>query len=291
METSSSTFISPSFNTHPANDIADIADRVVHELRTQNGFVNDDVFSFRDDDIPPDTATDEEVTTNNHNHRQIVKQNEEINADEHDFEFPVSSNQIVSDDHISLQYPVFDKSLLSEIDFSFGNGVNLMETVTECKAVPSTRPSLRKLLSEDRDSISPSTSSSELDDLNGIAPATYCVWKPKPEQQQQQRGKHKKSNSISIGNSSKRWKVRDLLKRSYSDDSYSSGKDDSPVVVFVNDEKVNKNIKASTKAEKNIPAYKSKGGNLRLPPYLPYRQDQVTAVGHFNGSSTNLYRY
>ncbi|XP_076942470.1 uncharacterized protein LOC143612347 [Bidens hawaiensis] len=173
MESSSRIYTSPSLTTHSSNDIADIADRVVHELRTQN----DDVFTFSDDE-----------------------------EEEGEFEFPLSTG----DDQISLRYPVFDRSLLS-VD----------SPLTESKPP---RPSLRQLLTEDRDD-TPS-------DLNGVAPGTYCVWKPNTNTKKElPRGKHKKSISVSIDNNiSRRWKVRDLLKRSHN--SYNTGKE-SPVVVFL----------------------------------------------------------
>ncbi|XP_071733340.1 uncharacterized protein [Rutidosis leptorrhynchoides] len=186
----------------------------------------------------------------------------------------------------------------------------------------SQRRSLMNLFIEDRDS--PSTSSSEADDLEGLTPDTYCVWKP----EMSARGKHRKSNSISIGGTSKRWKVRDLLKRSYSDDSYGKDpsvplfstpispkpkiedRDSPPVVLFLppispkrkmhiekvkNIEKIGKVAAtsgvAATKTEHRVPAYKTKIGNIRVPPYLPYREDQLAAYANYNGSNKHMYRY
>nr|GEW87955.1 hypothetical protein [Tanacetum cinerariifolium] len=166
------------------------------------------------------------------------------------------------------------------------------------------RLSLMKLLIEDRNSAS--TSSSDADDLDLLSPESYCVWNPK-KLETTPRGKHKKSNSISlgIGNASKKWNVRDLLKRSYSDDNYTV--DTSRVVLFLppaspkvkkNKEKVTtttseKNSKAGSnnnKPENKLPpACKEKIGNIRLPAYLPYRQDQIGVYG--NASNKNMYRY
>ncbi|KAK9049628.1 hypothetical protein SSX86_031404 [Deinandra increscens subsp. villosa] len=352
MASSSSIYTSPSFNRNHSNDIADIADRVVQELLAENRLEYDDVFSFSDDDIPPEIGAGEEASASNYT--EIVKQSEEGVREDDECEFafpvvcgdsnsgnssPVSDNDVISDDQISLRFPLFDKSLISsEVDLSFSNGVDSKPTdvisddhislryplfdkslissevdrnlsngvdfpATKSKPAPRTRPSLRELLSEERDS--PSTSSSSSDDLDGIPPGTYCVWKPKAETKT--RGKHKKSNSICTGNTSKRWKLRDLLKRTNSDDIYSTGKD-SPVTVFIppvspdqktNNQKMMNTIDettggvgvASAKSEKKIPAYKSKVGNIRLPGYLPYRQDQVAAFGSVNGQNTNFYRY
>ncbi|KAF5817326.1 hypothetical protein HanRHA438_Chr02g0053041 [Helianthus annuus] len=333
MDSSSLIYTSPSFTINSTHDdIADIADRVVQQLRIENGFENDYDFSFSDDDNNP-TQTGKQI--------QPDERGTQIQQDEQDeFEFPVisrnsnsnsnsnSSSVSVShlaDEHqISLQYPLFDQSLLSQTDLiakssDVVDNSPVTEPEPELKPVTSPRKSLKKLFSEDYDA--PSTSSSsETDDLDGVTPGTYCEWKPKTERELP-RGKHKKSNSVSINNESKRWKVRDLLKRSYSDDNYSTGKD-SPVVVFLpplspkqktNGEKVNKSEKtgkternipaatkmernnpAATKTERNIPAYRTKIGNIRVPPYLPYRQGQVAAFGNFTtGSSTNMnmYRY
>ncbi|KAL8261047.1 hypothetical protein R6Q59_025096 [Mikania micrantha] len=295
MESSSRIYTSPSFNRHSS------ADRVMQELCTRNGFEDNDILSFSDDDNLTDVVTDIEVNT--HNLTKVAMQNMNENQEddseeneEDEFEFPVVrrdlnlSTDVISDDQISisLRYPVFDRSLLSEVDLSF--------PTTDYKQDPATatRPSLWKLLRVEGDL--PSTPSLEADDLDGITPGTYCVWKPATVPRGKH--KHKKSNSISIGNTSKRWKVRNLLKRSYSDDNYPTGKD-SPVVVFLppispdrttNNGKVIKIEKSGKLAsavdggvassEKNIPAYKSKSENIRLQPCIPYKKDLE-----------NLYRY
>ncbi|KAK9069911.1 hypothetical protein SSX86_010308 [Deinandra increscens subsp. villosa] len=325
MESSSIIYTSPSFNRDSSNNIADIADRVVDQFLTENGFHNDGVFNFTGGDNPAEIGEGASDEVNTNTHTETVNQSEE---DEHEFEFPVicgdfnscsiSSGEFVSDE-ISPRYPLFDRSLLSDVDLDLCNDVVAsLKTDSRSKRSPATRSSLMKLFADDRDAVSTSSSEAETDDLDGITPGTYCVWKPKTEPP----GKHKKSNSISTGNISNRWKVRDLLKRSYSDDNYSSGKD-SPVLLFippispisppispnrkVKNEKVNKidrtgtgkvdsttvggGVASTNKTEKKIPAYKTKIGNIRLPPYLPYRQDQIAAFANFNGGKRDLYRY
>ncbi|KAD6118983.1 hypothetical protein E3N88_10254 [Mikania micrantha] len=301
MESSSRICTSPSFNRHSS------ADRVMQELCTRNGFEDNDILSFSDDDNPTDVVTDIEVNTHNltkvamqnmnENQKDDSEENEE--NEEGEFEFPVVrrdlnlSTDVISDDQISisLRYPVFDRSLLSEADLSF--------PTTDYKQDPTTatRPSLWKLLRVEGDL--PSAPSLEVDDLDGITPGTYCVWKPATVPRGKH--KHKKNNSISIGNTSKRWKVRNLLKRSYSDDNYPTGKD-SPVVVFLppispdrttNNEKVIKIEKSGKLAsavdggvastEKNIPAYKSKAENIhqqspRLYEKIPVDIDSIEAI-------------
>ncbi|XP_024972670.1 uncharacterized protein LOC112511319 [Cynara cardunculus var. scolymus] len=303
--------VSPSFGSNSFNNLVDIADRVVQELRTENGFDDDDFFDFSSDDNRPDIGGDDD-DVNSNTRTEKVEENDPY-EDEQEFEFPVvcgesdsspisMDHEVISESQILPRYPLFDRSLLLDVDPDFSNAVGCSEI--ESTPSPVARLSLKKLFSEERDSAS--SSSSEADDLDRITPGSYCVWKPNTES----RGNHKKSYSIG-NNISKRWKVRDLLKRSYSDDNYSTGKD-TPVVLFTppittkqntNNEKVKKiektakvvsavgMISSSTKTENNIPVHKSKAGGTRRPPYYPYRQDQVGVFAHFNGSSRNLYRY
>ncbi|KAJ9559621.1 hypothetical protein OSB04_004781 [Centaurea solstitialis] len=304
--------VSPSFSSHSFNSLSDIADRVVQELRSENS-LNDDEDDFFD------FSSDDDAHANNRT--KMAEEN-----DESEFEFPVVSGELKPDsdpmksdrevllssesDQIWPRYPLFDRSLLSDCS-----------EIEPCPT-PVARLSLKKLFSEERDSPS-SSSSSEADDLERVTPGSYCVWKPKTDQSQTgpqigsqtgSRGHHKKSYSIG-NNISKRWKVRDLLKRSYSDDNYSTGNGNAVVVLSPtiatkkntdHNEKAKKIEKpakvassgvgdvksSSTKPENNIPVHKSKAaGGHRRPPYAPYRQDQLTLFAHFNGSSRNLYRY
>lgn len=274
---------SPSFNSH---SIADTADRVVNELLLieKNPFDND--FSFGDDvntynntksNTEENANEDDEITTTAYNNIKSNTQN--VKEDEIEFEFPI-------DEHISPRFPLFDRTLLLDHNH---------EIDSKPAPAPSPTPvrfSLGKLLIEARES--GSCSSSDADELDGITPETYCVWKPN-----ESRGKHKKSNSVSIGNSSKRWNVRDLLKRSYSDDNYTTGNVVSPVIVFSPPISPKPKVKGDsspevvtkTKTVKKIPAFKGKIGNIRLPAYYPYRQDQIGVFGNVNGSSKNQYRY
>uniref|UniRef100_A0A251VEF1 Uncharacterized protein n=1 Tax=Helianthus annuus TaxID=4232 RepID=A0A251VEF1_HELAN len=61
MDSSSLIYTSPSFTINSTHDdIADIADRVVQQLRIENGFENDYDFSFSDDDNNP-TQTGKQI--------------------------------------------------------------------------------------------------------------------------------------------------------------------------------------------------------------------------------------
>ncbi|KAJ0579823.1 hypothetical protein HanHA300_Chr04g0122311 [Helianthus annuus] len=312
--------------TNSSNTTANITDRVVLQLLTQNNFNNDDdIFTFTDDNY--NNTANGDVSTIPHTETVNLVEDE----DEQEFEFPVMctdsnlfqiSPEFVSGGQISPRYPLFDRNLLtSDVDMDICNGVDSLMTESESKSKPkpsdgdinlchgvntsktevdngvnilkteSKQPlakqlSLMKLFDETRETTS--DSSSETDDLAGLTPDTYCVWKPDLNPRGKQ-SKHKKSNSISIGNTSNRWKVRDLLKRSYSDDGYSTGKEkDSPVFIFippVSPEKV-KQIGKTVKL-KNIPAYKftkTERNNPANKPYLPYREDQLAAYANFTAA-------
>ncbi|CAI9283861.1 unnamed protein product [Lactuca saligna] len=233
MQPSSVITVSPSFTSHSANNLADIAARVVEEFRNENGGdEDDDIYNFTADDgnefyIPVNGDLDGTRT-------EKMKENEEESDEdeEEEFEFAVvckqfdsssvSADEIFSNGEIIPRYPLFDRSLLLDDVPDFNQVAEKSETNSPSKPSPVVRLPLRKLFSEERDS--PSCSSSEADDLDGITPGTYCIWKPKVESP----GRCKKSNST--GNTSKRWKLRNLLHRSNSDRNFSTSKDASMVV-------------------------------------------------------------
>ncbi|KAM0066435.1 hypothetical protein Hdeb2414_s0002g00048951 [Helianthus debilis subsp. tardiflorus] len=307
--------------TNSSNTIANIADRVVLHL-TRNNFNNDD-------DNDNNTANGDVSTIPHTETVNLIEDEDEqefefpvMCTDSNLFQ---NSSELVSGGQISPRYPLFDRNLLtsdvdldmydgvdavktesrpSDVDINLGNGVSILKTEskpsdvddnigngvnslkTESKQPLAKQLSLMKLFDETRETTS--NSSSETDDLAGITPDTYCVWKPDSNPRRKQ-SKHKKSNSISIGNTSNRWKVRDLLKRSYSDDGYSTGKEkDSPVFIFVppvSPEKV-KQIGKTVKL-KNIPSYKFTKTERNIPankPYLPYREDQLAAYANFTAA-------
>ncbi|KAI3673507.1 hypothetical protein L6452_39629 [Arctium lappa] len=224
MQTTSVISVSPSFTAHSSNNLADIAARVVQEFRNENG--HDDIYDdFTDDGNQFYVPADDEN----------LKENEADEDEDGEFEFdvvriqshssPVSADEIFSNGEILPRYPLFDRSLLLDDD-DVPNFYKIDGKSDANKSKPSSpvvRVPLRKLFSEERDS--PSCSSSEADDLDGITPGTYCIWKPKAESPE----RCKKSNST--GNTSKRWRFRNLLHRSNSDNNFSSSKDAS-VVVF-----------------------------------------------------------
>ncbi|CAN6483700.1 unnamed protein product [Victoria cruziana] len=154
----------------------------------------------------------------------------------------------------------------------------------------STRLPLKALFLEDR-------ALPRADELAGIPEGTYCVWSPKKPQPET----CKKSNSTS--NSSRRWRLRDILHRSNSD-----GKD--MFVFLAPPPKKNKDQRPPESRNRRTPAspertdgakntadrktgkkkngfpvgvryVKSREGERRRS-YLPYRQDLVGLFGNLH---------
>ncbi|XP_010924261.2 uncharacterized protein [Elaeis guineensis] len=148
-------------------------------------------------------------------HCEVEEDDDEDTSEDFEFAFvikdPESSSTITADEifyngQIRTVYPVFNRDLL--LAAGGGDGGEAVED----KAV---RMPLRRLLIEERNASSRSasaSSSSEMDELEGIDPGTYCVWRPgsvPPSPAQ-----CKKSSSTG---SSFRWRIRDLIRRSRSD--------------------------------------------------------------------------
>ncbi|KAK9080499.1 hypothetical protein SSX86_000257 [Deinandra increscens subsp. villosa] len=198
MQFSSPTTVSPSFTGNSSNNLADIAARVIQELHTENGHT-DDFYNFSDDG---DRVYDYSPAAGN--------PTEKLNESDDEFEFDIvcrNPNSVTADE-IVPRYPLFDRSLLDD-DKSYPNN-SAPEKVH--------RNPLGKLFREERGEPA-SCSSSEADNLDGITPGTYCIWKPKVESPE----KCTKSNST--GNSSRRWRFRSLLRRTNSDSHMAAGKD------------------------------------------------------------------
>lgn len=207
MQSNSLSSISPSFTSHSSNNLADIAARVVQEFHNENTYDDDDdIYTFHDH---------LNHQNNNNNQQESLSDEEE----DEEFEFAISADDIIFNGEIFPRYPLFDRSLLSD------------DVVTDkSKRV---RQPLRKLFIQERETAS--SSSSESDDLDGVSPETYCIWKPKEES-------CKKSNST--GNSSKRWKFRNFLHRSNSDIHMTSAGKNAPVIIF---RQVNKKAEKTAK--------------------------------------------
>ncbi|TMX03688.1 hypothetical protein EJD97_014865 [Solanum chilense] len=266
---------SPSLARTNLKEIAS-GDDVEEEFIAENEI--DSEFSFNDND-------------NNDNHENQVHIHDDDDEDDFEFAFvtegsnqfsPISADEIFYNGQIR---PIFNR------DLSFND--NNSEKVSTPKKTKSNRVSLRKLFNEDRD-IASSSSSSEADDLEGISPGTYCLWKPKLAEESPSDQLRKKSNST--GSSSKRWKLRDFTHR-----SNSEGKDTFVFLTTPFKKREEKTeitrtdsgiITGKVPAVEDFPALRcSISGKDKRKSYLPYRQDLLSFLGNANGLNRNLQHF
>lgn len=260
---------SPSFDR---TYLTEIAARVIEEFTPENEA--DAEFSF------------------NYNENDENRENQVNEDDDEDFEFafvtegsenfsPISADEIFCNGQIR---PIFNRDL-----FLNDNGCNSEKVSTPRK---SNRVSLRKLFIEDRE-IASSSSSLQADDLEGITPGTYCMWRPKSEEESPYELR-KKSNST--GSSSKRWKLRDFIHRSNSDSNETfvfltapfKKREEKPESTRIDSAKITGKV---TAAEGLPPLRCSKNGKDKRKSYLPYRQDLVSFLGNVNGVNRNLHQF
>lgn len=249
-----------SFSSYSSETLADIAARVIQELRCDSNSLSDDDAIFHqpwENDNTFETSNDDSTHQNDN--------------DDSDFEFTfVSTDPVVSADDIfcngqikPMQYPVFGQNLLlNDEDDAVSTVPN--ET-TRRRRLP-----LRTLMFEESETTaSCSSSTDESVDLEGVAEGSYCVWNPNLVAI----GSKKSS---STGSGSKRWKFRNLLIRSHSD-----GKDKQPVMFKI----------PSTKADKvavNPGATVEHDGKTKRKSFLPYRPELVGLFANVNGLGRNL---
>lgn len=190
MQAASPSFISasPSLNSFSTSNttLAEVAARVAHELRLEDTLP----FDWYDHDQPlPSYYEDEEVEFS------FMCGNPESS-------FLIPADEIFHNGKIKPIYSVFSR------DSSEQHG-----RVDDSEVVKKTtrRPQLRVLMGVDKAEADSSCSSSDAEDLDVIAPGTYCIWKPAAA--------CKKSSSVGTSSSSsRRWKLRQLLlKRSISE--------------------------------------------------------------------------
>ncbi|KAL3628818.1 hypothetical protein CASFOL_027864 [Castilleja foliolosa] len=198
MQTGSLDSFPPSFNSSSNSRLAGIAARVVEECGSEEYY---DEFYFEREEHKSG-STERETGDGSVNPVEddgefefaFVKRDSELPS-------PVSADDIFCNGQILPVYPVFNRDL-------FLDRRNGFEEKGKNDVVQAVRLPLRKLFIEERET-TPSSSSSEADELEGVPEETYCVWRPPPE------GRCKKVNSA--GSNSKRWRFRDLLHRSFSD--------------------------------------------------------------------------
>ncbi|XP_008806904.1 uncharacterized protein LOC103719437 [Phoenix dactylifera] len=179
--------LSPSFREAAAEDAGDRLTSTVDSPQKISAIPEHQYEVEEDDD--DDTSEDFEFAF-------VIKDPESIPA--------ITADEIFSNGQIRSVYPVFNRDLL--LADGGGDGGDAVEE----KAV---RMPLRRLLIEERNASSASaSSSSEMGELEGIDPGTYCVWRPGSVPPSPARCK----KSCSTG-SSFRWRIRDLVRRSRSD--------------------------------------------------------------------------
>ncbi|XP_030544701.1 uncharacterized protein LOC115751115 [Rhodamnia argentea] len=187
----------PSFNSYSANRLADVANRVALE-----------------DEDEGRGSSESEPTSSGNDLRGGCHE-----AGDDDFEFVSLVREhhevLINGGQIGPVFPVFNRDLLHvRGDRASDREAKADRDHDREGAVSSIRIPLKDLFVEDRDP--PSSSSSEADELEGIPEGSYCVWTPKlPAGSPLSPSRCKKSSST--GSCSKRWRLRDLLRRSNSE--------------------------------------------------------------------------
>ncbi|XP_057983943.1 uncharacterized protein LOC131168490 [Malania oleifera] len=173
----------PSFNSYTSGELTDAADKVRNEFAFDSKLAEEDERGLDVDD---------------NFEFCVVRCGSNSGADA----FTVSADNMFYGGQSHPIFPVFNRDLLLD------KGRVLDSRTGE---VPSIGIPLRKLFFEDRDPLS--SSSSEADEPESLPPSTYCAWTPKASEASP--GKCKKSSST--GSCCRRWRFRDLLRRSHSD--------------------------------------------------------------------------
>ncbi|KAJ7945869.1 DUF1645 family protein [Quillaja saponaria] len=293
--------VSPSFNSYSSEKLAEIAARVIEEIRRDTD--SDDAL-FSD-------SWEENVYGN-----CSTGVREDVEEDEDEFEFafvtrepdpsPISADEIFYNGQIRPIYPIFDQSLLDGEDgiVSHPNGdvgsavVSRTIASKETVSVHEHRLPLRKLMfgEQDTESFSSSTSETDDNDLDGVPSGTYCVWNPKSVAEGSPRRSCKKSHST--GSSSKRWKLRDLLLLR----SHSDGKDSLVVMTPSKAAKAkpttcNNKVADSNDHERHYDVTNStmnvtkEDYKAKSRPFLPHKQDLVGFFNNVNGITKNLHPF
>ncbi|CAJ1975140.1 unnamed protein product [Sphenostylis stenocarpa] len=259
---------SPSFSSYSSETLAEIAARVIEELRRD---------PYSDDDVDALFPTWEKEKENKNDNDFTVQNDEPTEQnDEDDFEFefafvsrdlasPVSADDIFYNGQIKPMYPIFGVPAHDDV-LSVPNTTNTAAT-PEGTARRRRLP-LRKLMFEEGETTSCSSSTDESVDLEGVAEGAYCVWTPNSVGRER-----KKSNST--GSASKRWKLRNLLLRSHSDGKDKQQQKQQQVVFQIPTNKVkpqNGTVGTEHHAEQN-----------KRKSFLPYRPELVGLFTNVNG--------
>ncbi|KAK7411114.1 hypothetical protein VNO78_02522 [Psophocarpus tetragonolobus] len=266
---------SPSFSSYSSETLAEIAARVIEELRR-------DAHSVTDVDDDDDALFQPWETEND----SFALQNEEpIEENDEEFEFafvsrdlasPVSADDIFYNGQIKPMYPIFGVPSNDAVSPVL-NVAGI--TPLEGGAPRRRRLPLRKLMFEEGETTSCSSSTDESVDLDGVAEGAYCVWTPNSVGRER-----KKSNST--GSASKRWKLRDLLLR-----SHSEGKDKQKQQQQQQQQQVVFQIptyKVAAKPQNEVKNTEHHAEQNKRKSFLPYRPELVGLFTNVNGLGRNL---
>ncbi|KAK1440869.1 hypothetical protein QVD17_06701 [Tagetes erecta] len=206
--------------------------------------------------------------------------------DEDEFQFSLLiGDEVISSENIDFDgrtvFPLFNRDLLIQNEADRDTERKLEEEEIVCSN------SLAKLFINERDE---SVSSSEEDESDGEAPGAFCVWRHKTDAGASPLSKCKKSSST--GSGSKRWRIRDLLRR-----SNSEGKEP---IMLLSHKKVDAPKRKVNSGEVFTVAGKSKAASVhevfyvqqrakrevvKRKSYLPYRQGLVGFFSNTNGKA------
>ncbi|XP_030469846.2 uncharacterized protein LOC115688225 [Syzygium oleosum] len=207
--------VCPSFNSYSANRLADVAlavaleDEDKDEGRGGYGFGSEPTSSGSHRSGRSGGGDYDEARDDDFEFVPLVREHDEV---------------LINGGQIGPVFPVFNRDLLyvhgdrtSDGEAKEDREIPLEDLFAgdrdRDRAVSSIRIPLKDLFVGDRDPPSSSSSSSEADELEGIPEGSYCVWTPKPPAGSPSGCK----KSSSTGSCSKRWRFRDLLRRSNSD--------------------------------------------------------------------------
>lgn len=211
----------PSFNSYSANRLADVAlavaleDEDEDEGRGGYGFGSEPTSSGSHRSGRSGGGDYDEAGDDGFEFVPLVREHHEV---------------LINGGQIGPVFPVFNRDLLyvrgdrtSDGEAKEDREIPLKDLFAgdrdsdRDRAVSSIRLPLKDLFVEDRDPpSSSSSSSSEADELEGIPEGSYCVWTPKPPAGSPLSPSGCKKSG-STGSCSKRWRFRDLLRRSNSD--------------------------------------------------------------------------
>ncbi|KAK3224941.1 hypothetical protein Dsin_004803 [Dipteronia sinensis] len=178
---------SPSFNSYSSTNLVDIAARVVEEFRHESGFDSDIYDNWETESFSTDEPKHEQNVSFKEEDEEEEEEGEDHEEEEEEFEFPfvcrkpddspISADEIFFNGQIKPIYPLFDTTLL--LNHTTPDNQNPINTTTTTSKKTHRLP-LRKLMSEDRETSS--CSSSEADDLENLQPGnilcleTYKRW-------------------------------------------------------------------------------------------------------------------